>query len=40
MRLGALQLVCGRNLAASVIARAMTDTIDFVLIYLKKYPGM
>jgi uncharacterized protein len=38
--LGALYLACGRNLAAPVIAHAMTDTIDFVLIYLGKYPGM
>jgi uncharacterized protein len=38
--LGALYLACGRNLAAPVIAHATTDTIDFVLIYLGKYPGM
>jgi uncharacterized protein len=38
--LGALYLACGRNLAAPVIAHAMTDTIDFVLIYLGRYPGM
>lgn len=38
--LGALYLACGRNLGAPVIAHAMTDTIDFVLIYLGKYPGM
>jgi membrane protease YdiL (CAAX protease family) len=38
--LGALYLACGRNLAVPVIAHAMTDTLDFVLIYLGKYPGM
>lgn len=38
--LGALYLACGRNLAAPVIAHAMTDTVDFILIYLGKYPGM
>ena len=38
--LGALYLACGRNLAAPVIAHAMTDTIDLVLIYLGKYPRM
>lgn len=38
--LGALYLACGRNLAAPVIAHATMDTLDFVLIYLGKYPGM
>jgi len=38
--LGALYLACGRNLAVPVIAHAMSDTLDFVLIYLGKYPGM
>jgi hypothetical protein len=38
--LGALYLACGRNLAVPVIAHAFTDTLDFVLIYLGKYPGM
>jgi hypothetical protein len=38
--LGALYLACGRNLAVPVIAHAMGDTLDFVLIYLGKYPGM
>jgi len=38
--LGALYLACGRNLAVPVIAHAATDTLDFVLIYLGKYPGM
>lgn len=38
--LGALYLACGRNLAVPVIAHALGDTLDFVLIYLGKYPGM
>jgi uncharacterized protein len=38
--LGALYLACGRNLAAPIIAHSVTDTIDLVLIYLGKYPGM
>jgi hypothetical protein len=38
--LGALYLACRRNLAAPVIAHGMTDTIDFGLIDLGKYPGM
>jgi uncharacterized protein len=38
--LGALYLACGRNLAAPVVAHAVGDTLDFVLIYLGKYPGM
>jgi membrane protease YdiL (CAAX protease family) len=38
--LGGLYLACGRNLAVPLIAHAFTDTADFVLIYLGKYPGM
>ncbi len=38
--LGVLYLACGRNLAIPVIAHAVGDTLDFVLIYLGKYPGM
>ena len=38
--LGGLYLACGRNLAVPVIAHAVTDTLDMVLIYLGKYPGM
>lgn len=40
LMLGGLYLACGRNLAVPVIAHAFTDTADFVLIYLGKYPGM
>lgn len=38
--LGGLYLACGRNLAVPVFAHAFTDTVDMVLIYLGKYPGM
>ncbi len=38
--LGALYLACGRNLAIPIIAHATTDTMDLVLMYLRKYPGM
>ena len=40
LMLGGLYLACGRNLAAPVIAHAFSDTLDFLLIYLGKYPGM
>jgi uncharacterized protein len=38
--LGGLYLACGRNLAVPVIAHAFSDTLDFLPIYLGKYPGM
>jgi uncharacterized protein len=38
--LGALYLACGRNLAVPLIAHATTDTIDLVIMYLGKYPGL
>jgi membrane protease YdiL (CAAX protease family) len=38
--LGALYLACGRNLTAAIIAHGVTDTVDVLLIYLGKYPGM
>ena len=38
--LGGLYLACGRNLAVPVIAHAFSDTLDFLLIYLGKYPAM
>lgn len=38
--LGLLYLACGRNLSVPVIAHALGDTLDFLLIYLGKYPGM
>jgi len=38
--LGILYLATGRNLAAPIIAHGVTDTVDLMLIYLGKYPGM
>jgi membrane protease YdiL (CAAX protease family) len=38
--LGLLYLGCGRNLWAPIIARGITDTMDLVLIFWGKYPGM
>jgi len=38
--LGGLYLACGKNLAVPVIAHAFSDTLDFLLIYFGKYPGM
>ncbi len=38
--LGALYLACGRNLAAPIIAHGVTDTVDVLLMYLGKYPGI
>ena len=38
--LGVIYLRAGRNLAVPIIAHGIGDTIDFVLIFLGKYPGM
>ena len=38
--LGALYLACGRNLTAPIIAHGITDTVDLVLMYVGKYPGI
>lgn len=38
--LGALYLACGRNLAAPIIAHGITDSVDLLLMYAGKYPGM
>lgn len=38
--LGALYLACGRNLAAPIIAHGITDTVDLLLMYVGRYPGM
>jgi membrane protease YdiL (CAAX protease family) len=38
--LGALYLGCGRSLAVPIIAHGVQDTVDLLLIYLGKYPGM
>jgi hypothetical protein len=36
----ALYLACGRNLAAAIVAHGVTDTVDLLLMYWGKYPGM
>jgi len=38
--LGIIYLSTGRNLAVPIIAHGVQDTIDVVLIFLGKYPGM
>ena len=38
--LGGLYLIFGRSLAVPIVAHGITDTIDLVIIYLGKYPGM
>jgi hypothetical protein len=37
--LGIFYLVCGRNLAVPIVAHGVQDTIDVLLIFLRKYPG-
>jgi len=38
--LGVIYMRTGRNLAVPIIAHGVSDTIDFILIYLGKYSGM
>jgi len=38
--LGVIYLLTGRNLSVPIIAHGVQDSIDFVLIFLGKYPGM
>jgi len=38
--LGMLYLRTGRNLAVPIVAHGIQDSIDFLLIFLGKYPGM
>lgn len=38
--LGVIYLRNGRNLAVPIIAHGLTDTMDLLLIFLGKYPGM
>jgi hypothetical protein len=38
--LGVIYLRSGRNLAIPIIAHGIGDSIDFILIFLGKYPGM
>ena len=38
--LGVIFLATGCNLWAAIVAHGLTDTIDLVLLYLRKYPGV
>jgi membrane protease YdiL (CAAX protease family) len=38
--LGALYLKLGGNLAVPIVAHGVTDTLDFVLLFLHRYPGL
>jgi uncharacterized protein len=38
--LGVLYLRTGRNLSVPIVAHGVQDSIDFILIFLGKYPGM
>ncbi len=38
--LGLIYLRTGRNLAVPIVAHGICDSIDFILIFLGKYPGM
>jgi membrane protease YdiL (CAAX protease family) len=40
MILGVLYLKFGRNLAVPIIAHGVTDTVDFLLIFFHRYPGL
>ena len=38
--LGLLYLACGRNLLPPLVAHAFTNTVDLLLIHLRRYPGL
>jgi uncharacterized protein len=38
--LGMIYLACGRNLAVPIVTHGVCDTIDIVLLFLGKYPGL
>jgi len=38
--LGLMYLACRRNLAVPIVAHGVCDTIDIVLLFLAKYPGL
>ena len=38
--LGLMYLGCGRKLAVPIVAHGICDTIDIVLLFLGKYPGL
>jgi membrane protease YdiL (CAAX protease family) len=40
MILGLMYLACRRNLAVPIVAHGVCDTIDIILLFLGKYPGV
>jgi membrane protease YdiL (CAAX protease family) len=38
--LGVLYIACGRSLAVPIVAHGITDTLDFLLMFFHRYPGM
>jgi len=38
--LGVIYLRCDRKLSVPIVAHGITDTVDFLLIFIGKYPGM
>ena len=38
--LGLAYLRCDRKLSVPIVAHGVTDTVDFLLIFIGKYPGM
>ena len=38
--LGLIYLRTGRNLAVPIVAHGVSDSVDLILIFLGKYPGM
>jgi uncharacterized protein len=38
--LGVIYLRTGRNLSVGIVAHGVSDTVDFLLIFLGKYPGL
>jgi len=38
--LGGIYLACGHNLAVPIVAHGVTDTVDLLLLFLGKYPGL
>jgi membrane protease YdiL (CAAX protease family) len=38
--LGLIYLGCGRNLAVPIVAHGVTDTVDLLLLFLGRYPGL
>jgi len=38
--LGLIYLGCGRNLAVPIVAHGVTDTVDLLLLFMGRYPGL